>query len=157
MSFSSRGFDWIAFVLGFLFGGLFIGILIILILFPEAIPGFTLFGGGLLVGLLFAGAFWILDRQRNRAAFYRSIDSPLNPISPPFSSNSEPNLANLTELELDVLTAVRQRNCISQSDLVRVLNVPRSTISETLRDLEEKGLIFREKRGRTYEIRSNRS
>jgi predicted transcriptional regulator len=156
MSFSSRGFDWMAFVLGFLFGALFIGVIVTIILFPEALPGLTFFGGGLLAGLLFAGAFWILDRQRNLMTRYRLMNNTSSPIPRSSMPKSKTNHTDLTELELDVLTTVKQRHSISQSELVRILNIPRSTISETLRDLEEKGLIFREKRGRTYEIHSNR-
>ncbi|MFX1513328.1 MAG: helix-turn-helix transcriptional regulator [Promethearchaeota archaeon] len=157
MSFSTRGFDWMAFILGFLCGGLFIVVLVAIILFPEALPGLTFFGGGILVGLLFAATFWLLDRQRHRVPFSQPMKFDSNFVSASLPSDSNSSHANLTDLELDVLTTIKQRNSISQSDLVRILDIPRSTVSETLRDLEQKGLIFREKRGRTYEIRSNRS
>ena len=59
----------------------------------------------------------------------------------------------LSEDELKVYNIIKEKKEILQSELSKLTGFAKSKITEIVKSLEEKGLIEREKVGRTYKIR----
>jgi DNA-binding MarR family transcriptional regulator len=57
----------------------------------------------------------------------------------------EPAASDLTKQQFTVLTAVEQNEGISQTDLVSLTGIDRSTLAEMIRRMIEKGLLDRER------------
>ena len=57
----------------------------------------------------------------------------------------EPGASDLTKQQFTVLTAVEQNEGMSQTDLVAITGIDRSTLAEMIRRMIEKGLLDRER------------
>lgn len=57
----------------------------------------------------------------------------------------EPGVSDLTKQQFTVLAAVEQNEGISQTDLVAITGIDRSTLAEMIRRMTEKGLLDRER------------
>src|SRR4051812_28883060 len=57
----------------------------------------------------------------------------------------EPGASDLTKQQFTVLAAVEQNEGISQTDLVAITGIDRSTLAEMIRRMTEKGLLDRER------------
>jgi DNA-binding MarR family transcriptional regulator len=57
----------------------------------------------------------------------------------------EPAASDLTKQQYTVLVAVEQREGVSQTDLVQLTGIDRSTLAEMIRRMIEKGLLSRER------------
>lgn len=57
----------------------------------------------------------------------------------------EPGVSDLTKQQFTVLAAVEQNEGISQTDLVGITGIDRSTLAEMIRRMTEKGLLDRER------------
>jgi DNA-binding MarR family transcriptional regulator len=57
----------------------------------------------------------------------------------------EPGAADLTKQQFTVLSAVEQNEGMSQTDLVAITGIDRSTLAEMIRRMIEKGLLDRER------------
>src|SRR5215831_21399613 len=59
--------------------------------------------------------------------------------------SQEPSAADLTKQQFTVLSAVEQNEGMSQTDLVLITGIDRSTLAEMIRRMIEKGLLDRER------------
>ena len=59
--------------------------------------------------------------------------------------SQEPGAADLTKQQFTVLSAVEQNEGMSQTDLVLITGIDRSTLAEMIRRMIEKGLLDRER------------
>jgi len=59
--------------------------------------------------------------------------------------SQEPVAGDLTKQQFTVLAAVEQNEGVSQTDLVAVTGIDRSTLAEMIRRMIEKGLVMRER------------
>jgi DNA-binding MarR family transcriptional regulator len=59
--------------------------------------------------------------------------------------SQEPAASDLTKQQFTVLAAVEQNEGVSQTDLVAVTGIDRSTLAEMIRRMIEKGLLQRER------------
>ena len=57
----------------------------------------------------------------------------------------EPGVSELTKQQFTVLAAVEQNEGMSQTDLVRITGIDRSTLAEMIRRMIEKGLLDRQR------------
>ena len=57
----------------------------------------------------------------------------------------EPGASDLTKQQYTVLSAVEQNEGMSQTDLVAITGIDRSTLAEMIRRMIEKGLLDRER------------
>lgn len=62
---------------------------------------------------------------------------------------------SLSELDNKVLKTIAKLIVVKQSDLPRIIDEPRSSVSESLSFLENNNLIIKKKEGRTFKVELN--
>jgi hypothetical protein len=108
-------------------------------------PGFPLlpvFAGAILVLVVIAGSWWIISKRRS--------PEPVEANAPP-EPLSETELHTLEERIIQLLKNSGGEQY--QSEIVRNLGLPKSTVSATLNDLNKRGIIQKIKKGRENLIR----
>jgi len=113
-----------------------------LVLEKSGIPWLPLLLGGLLCALMLGGLYVVLSKKQS--------PEPIEDDEPPVAL-SETELLSLEDRILQLLKTSGGEQY--QSELVRNLGLPKSTVSATLNDLHKRGLIQKVKRGRENLIR----
>ena len=98
--------------------------------------------GGVLVLIVIAGLYWVISKRRS--------SEPVEADDPPVML-SETELFSLEERILQLLKTSGGEQY--QSEIVKNLGLPKSTVSATLNDLHKRGIIQKVKRGRENLIR----
>jgi len=112
-------------------------------------------GGFLLVIIAFAG-FIVFRRKNRKKKPVVGSDVPPEPVGPedaeePAAPLSKADLESIEEQILQLLVAHNGEQF--QSEIVKDLGVPKSTVSTTLHDLHQRGIIQKVKKGRENLIR----
>ena len=108
----------------------------------SGVPLLPLLMGGLLCALILGGLYVVLSKKRS--------PEPVEDDEPPVAL-SETELLSLEDRILQLLKTSGGEQY--QSEIVRNLGLPKSTVSATLNDLHKRGLIQKVKRGRENLIR----
>ena len=132
MSSQSGGpsFNWISFLIGLIAG-------IVLLLIIE---------------VLSLASYWFYKNRVNIRQKKEILDK---------TEEKEINIAatvtdtNLSELDNKILKTLAKLHVVKQSELPRILDEPRSSVSESLSFLENNKLIIKNKEGRTYQVELN--
>jgi len=98
--------------------------------------------GGVLVLIVIAGVYWVISKRRS--------PEPVEADDPPVML-SETELFSLEERIVQLLKTSGGEQY--QSEIVKNLGLPKSTVSATLNDLHKRGIIQKVKRGRENLIR----
>jgi len=98
--------------------------------------------GGVLVLIVIAGVYWVISKRRS--------PEPVEADDPPVML-SETELFSLEERIIQLLKTSGGEQY--QSEIVKNLGLPKSTVSATLNDLHKRGIIQKVKRGRENLIR----
>jgi hypothetical protein len=114
----------------------------------ETFPLLPAIGG--LAAIVIAGAGFILYRRRRAAATPDPAPGPDEPEEAPVPL-SKADLESLEEKILQLLVAHNGEEY--QSEIVRALGIPKSTVSTTLNELHRRGMIQKVKKGRENLIR----
>jgi uncharacterized membrane protein len=111
----------------------------------SAFPWLTVFLGSVFVLIVIAGLFQIV-KKRHRS-------EPIEPEEPEVAAAplSETDLASLEERIVQLLKTTGGEQY--QSEIVKNLGLPKSTVSATLNDLHHRGVIQKVKKGRENLIR----
>jgi len=113
-----------------------------LILEKPGVPWLPLLLGGLLCVLILGGLYVVLSKRRP--------PEPVETDDPPVTL-SETELLSLEERIIQLLKTSGGEQY--QSEIVRNLGLPKSTVSATLNDLHQRGIIQKVKKGRENLIR----
>ena len=113
-----------------------------LVLEKPGVPWLPLLLGGLLCVLILGGLYVVLSRRRSL--------EPVETDDPPVTL-SETELLSLEERIIQLLKTSGGEQY--QSEIVRNLGLPKSTVSATLNDLHQRGIIQKVKKGRENLIR----
>jgi len=114
----------------------------------SAFPSLPIIAGSVFVIIIIAGLFLIIQkRRRNDAGEHGEPEEPDNAIVP----LSEADLMSLEERIVQVLKASGGEQY--QSEIVKNLGLPKSTVSASLNDLHHRGVIQKVKKGRENLIR----
>jgi uncharacterized membrane protein len=108
----------------------------------PGIPWLPLLAGGVLVLVVIAGLYMILSKRRS--------PEPVETDYPPVTL-SETELLSLEERIIQLLKSSGGEQY--QSEIVKNLGLPKSTVSATLNDLHQRGIIQKIKKGRENLIR----
>jgi uncharacterized membrane protein len=108
----------------------------------QGFPWLPLLLGGLLCVLILGGLYVVLSKRRS--------SEPVEADDPPVTL-SETELFSLEERIIQLLKTSGGEQY--QSEIVKNLGLPKSTVSATLNDLHKRGLIQKVKRGRENLIR----
>ncbi|AGB39670.1 helix-turn-helix transcriptional regulator [Natronococcus occultus] len=129
-------------------------------------PGWYLLGSVLVAGVV-AGAYWIVREERGRnpkrqttpredgpsiAADDERDESSTDRTDEPAARASPHILTVLPEDERRVLEPVVDSPGITQIALRDRSEFSKSKVSQTVTDLEKRGLLYRERQGRTYRV-----
>jgi uncharacterized membrane protein len=98
--------------------------------------------GGVLVLIVIAGVYWVISKRRS--------PEPVEADDPPVML-SETELFSLEERIIQLLKTSGGEQY--QSEIIKTLGLPKSTVSATLNDLHKRGRIQKVKRGRENLIR----
>jgi hypothetical protein len=111
----------------------------------SGFPWLPILLGSVFVLIVIAGSFLVMKKRRRR--------EPDVPDEPDVSTVplSEADLVNLEERIVHLLKASGGEQY--QSDIVKNLGLPKSTVSATLNDLHQRGVIQKVKKGRENLIR----
>ncbi len=122
-----------------------------IILTGTSFPILPILGGGLLiVAIILAGVMLYRRKQKVRAPD-ESITDDLADAEEPGVPLTKADLETLEEKILQLLTA--QGGEMFQSEIVKVLGLPKSTVSTTLNDLHQRGIVLKVRKGRENLIR----
>jgi hypothetical protein len=122
-----------------------------IILKGTAFPILPVMGGGiLLVAIILAGVMLYRRKQKVRATD-EDITDELTDAEEPLVPLTKADLETLEEKILQLLTA--RGGEMFQSEIVKVLGLPKSTVSTTLNDLHQRGIIQKVRKGRENLIR----
>jgi len=113
-----------------------------LVLEKPGVPWLPLLLGGLLCVLILGGLYVVLSKRRSL--------EPVEPDDPPVTL-SETELLSLEERIIQLLKTSGGEQY--QSEIVKNLGLPKSTVSATLNDLHQRGIIQKVKKGRENLIR----
>jgi len=113
-----------------------------LVLEKPGVPWLPLLLGGLLCVLILGGLYVVLSKRRP--------PEPVETDDPPVTL-SETELLSLEERIIQLLKTSGGEQY--QSEIVRNLGLPKSTVSATLNDLHQRGIIQKVKKGRENLIR----
>ena len=113
-----------------------------LVFAKPGFPWLPVLLGGVLVLIVIAGLYWVISKRRS--------PEPVEADDPPVML-SETELFSLEERILQLLKTSGGEQY--QSEIVKNLGLPKSTVSATLNDLHKRGIIQKVKRGRENLIR----
>lgn len=113
-----------------------------LVLEKPGVPWLPLLLGGLLCVLILGGLYVVLSKRRS--------PEPVETDDPPVTL-SETELLSLEERIIQLLKTSGGEQY--QSEIVKNLGLPKSTVSATLNDLHQRGIIQKVKKGRENLIR----
>ena len=113
-----------------------------LVVEKPGFPWLPVLAGGILILLVMAGSYWIMAKRRS-PPHADADDSPV--------ALSETELFSLEERIVQLLKTSGGEQY--QSEIVRNLGLPKSTVSATLNDLHKRGIIQKVKKGRENLIR----
>jgi hypothetical protein len=113
-----------------------------LVFAKPGFPWLPVLLGGVLVLIVIAGLYWVISKRRS--------SEPVEADDPPVML-SETELFSLEERILQLLKTSGGEQY--QSEIVKNLGLPKSTVSATLNDLHKRGIIQKVKRGRENLIR----
>jgi uncharacterized membrane protein len=119
-----------------------------LVVEKPGFPWLPVIVGGILVLLVIAGSSWIIYQRRSP----ESVE-PVELVEPEASpvTLSETELFSLEEKIIQLLKTSGGEQY--QSEIVRNLGLPKSTVSATLNDLNKRGIVQKIKKGRENLIR----
>jgi len=121
------------------------------VLAGTAFPIPPVIGGGfLIVVIILVGILLVIRKRKARIPEDGSMEEPLD-ADEPLVSLSKADLETLEEKIMQLLMA--QNGEMFQSEIVKVLGLPKSTVSTTLNDLHQRGIIQKVRKGRENLIR----
>jgi len=122
-----------------------------LVIEKPGFPWLPAFAGGILILLVIAGSYWIISKRRSPEAVesvepFEVVEADDHPVT-----LSETELLTLEERIIQLLKTSGGEQY--QSEIVRNLELPKSTVSASLNDLNKRGIVQKIKKGRENLIR----
>ncbi|MFH0884263.1 MAG: MarR family transcriptional regulator [Candidatus Micrarchaeota archaeon] len=117
----------------------------------EGISPFVLLGAG---AVILAGTYYIYSKQRARTAISAGKQPPAREaqVPTPAGTSARKSLELLPDTERKVVEFLLAHGAVTQKDAEAGVNMPKSTVSRTMKSLEAKGVIERKKVGLSKKI-----